>query len=59
MGNAHTRPDHPKPVIGLLGAPGSGKGTQCDKLVEEFGYTHISVGDLIRTEIKKVSERAR
>ena len=38
------------------GAPGSGKGTQCEKLVEEFGYTHISVGDLIRTEIKKVGE---
>ena len=37
-----------------LGAPGSGKGTQCEKLVEEFGYTHISVGDVIRREIKKV-----
>ena len=39
----------------VTGAPGSGKGTQCEKLVEEFGYTHISTGDLIRTEIKKVS----
>ena len=39
-----------------LGAPGSGKGTQCEKLVEEFGYTHISVGDVIRREIKKVRE---
>mgnify|MGYP000630851582 CR=1 FL=1 len=37
------------------GAPGSGKGTQCEKLVEEFGYTHISTGDLIRNEIKKGS----
>ena len=37
------------------GAPGSGKGTQCEKLVEEFGYMHISTGDLIRNEIKKVS----
>ena len=37
----------------ILGAPGSGKGTQCEKLVEEFGYTHISTGDLIRMEIKK------
>ena len=25
--------------------------------MEEFGYTHISVGDLIRTEIKKVSQK--
>ena len=39
----------------VTGAPGSGKGTQCEKLVEEFGYTHISTGDLIRNEIKKVS----
>ena len=38
----------------LVGGPGSGKGTQCAKLVEEFGYLHISVGDLMRDEIKKV-----
>lgn len=37
----------------VTGAPGSGKGTQCEKLVEEFGYTHISTGDLIRMEMKK------
>lgn len=39
-----------------LGGPASGKGTQCAKLVEEFGYTHISVGDLMRAEKDKVSE---
>jgi UMP-CMP kinase len=39
----------------VLGGPASGKGTQCQKLVEEFGYTHISTGDLIRAEIKRVS----
>ena len=39
----------------VTGAPGCGKGTQCEKLVEEFGYTHISTGDLIRSEINKVS----
>ena len=39
----------------VTGAPGCGKGTQCEKLVEEFGYTHISTGDLIRAEIQKVS----
>ena len=38
---------------GCLGAPGSGKGTQCEKLVEEFGYQHISTGDLMRIEAKK------
>jgi UMP-CMP kinase len=39
----------------VLGGPASGKGTQCAKLVEEFGYTHISVGDLMRNEISKVT----
>ena len=43
----------------ITGGPGSGKGTQCEKLVEEFGYTHISTGDLIRMEIKKVSIAGR
>jgi hypothetical protein len=38
----------------FLGGPASGKGTQCAKLVEEFGYTHISTGDLMRLEMKKV-----
>ena len=42
-----------------IGAPGCGKGTQCEKLVEEFGYTHISTGDLIRDEIAKVSGSIR
>ncbi|XP_009374506.2 UMP-CMP kinase [Pyrus x bretschneideri] len=35
----------------VLGGPGSGKGTQCAKIVEEFGFTHISAGDLLRREI--------
>ncbi|MBD66768.1 MAG: adenylate kinase [Halobacteriovoraceae bacterium] len=40
----------------LLGAPGSGKGTQSAKLVAEKGYTHISTGNLLRAEIAKESE---
>ncbi len=38
----------------MIGGPASGKGTQCAKLVEEFGYTHISTGDLMRAEKEKV-----
>ena len=38
-----------------LGGPASGKGTQCAKLVEEFGYKHISTGDLMRAEVELVS----
>lgn len=43
----------------VLGGPASGKGTQCEKLVEEFGYCHISTGDLFRDEVKKVRNRCR
>ncbi len=28
--------------------PGSGKGTQCEKMIEQYGFTHLSAGDLIR-----------
>lgn len=37
-------------VVFVLGPPGSGKGTQCQKVVERFGYEHLSAGDLLRKE---------
>jgi hypothetical protein len=41
----------PKPrVLFVLGGPGAGKGTQCGKLVKEFGFVHLSAGDLLRDE---------
>jgi adenylate kinase len=40
----------------ILGAPGSGKGTQSDLLQKEFGLTHISTGDVLRQEIKDETE---
>jgi len=39
-------------VIFVLGGPGAGKGTQCAKMVENFGYVHLSAGDLLRAERK-------
>jgi adenylate kinase len=36
--------------IVLLGAPGSGKGTQCKNIVEQYGLLHLSSGDILRKE---------
>ncbi|MDB5251784.1 MAG: adenylate kinase [Flaviaesturariibacter sp.] len=35
----------------LFGPPGSGKGTQSDKIVDKFGLVHLSTGNLLRQEI--------
>ncbi|XP_072983603.1 UMP-CMP kinase 3-like isoform X3 [Typha latifolia] len=43
-------------VIFVLGGPGSGKGTQCANIVQNFGFTHLSAGDLLRAEIRSGSE---
>ena len=37
-------------VVYVLGGPGAGKGTQCANLVRDYGFTHLSAGDLLRTE---------
>ncbi len=37
--------------IVLLGAPGSGKGTQAENIVKTYGVTHLSTGDLLRAEV--------
>ena len=39
-------------ILFVLGGPGAGKGTQCAKIVENFGYVHLSAGDLLRAERK-------
>jgi adenylate kinase len=37
----------------LFGPPGSGKGTQSDKLVAKYGLVHLSTGNLLREEISQ------
>jgi UMP-CMP kinase len=37
-------------VIFVLGGPGAGKGTQCANLVRDYGFAHLSAGDLLRAE---------
>tara|TARA_B100000929_G_scaffold174699_1_gene138279 strand:- start:91 stop:648 length:558 start_codon:yes stop_codon:yes gene_type:complete len=42
--------------IVLLGAPGSGKGTQSAKLVERYGVPQVSTGDLLRNAVAEQTE---
>merc|ERR1711936_1199247 len=44
------------PIVWVLGGPGCGKRTQCDKIVAKYGYTHLSSGDLPRAEVQSGSE---
>ena len=40
------------PKIIIAGAPGSGKGTQCEFIVSTYGVVHISTGDILREQVK-------
>lgn len=39
----------------VLGGPGTGKGTQCQRISQTFGFTHLSAGDLLRKEMSSNS----
>jgi adenylate kinase len=43
-------------IVILLGAPGSGKGTQSMRLASKFGFTHLATGDVFRSEIAQGTE---
>ena len=48
-----------KKIILIVGGPGSGKGTQCEKIVAKYGFTHLSSGDLLRAEVQSGSNRGK
>jgi adenylate kinase len=43
-------------IVILLGAPGSGKGTQSMRLADKYGFTHLATGDIFRAEISQGTE---
>jgi len=40
----------------LFGPPGAGKGTQSEKLIQQYQFVHLSTGDILRSEIKAGTE---
>ena len=45
--------------IVIFGAPGSGKGTQSDKIIENYKLFHISTGDVLRDNLRRGTELGR
>jgi adenylate kinase len=56
--NERELPDNQGEILVILGAPGSGKGTLSKELKKDYGFVHISTGDVIRNsedpELKKI-----
>ena len=46
-------------VVFVIGGPGSGKGTMCELAESQLGWTHLSVGELCRTEMESDSPNAK
>jgi UMP-CMP kinase family protein len=46
-------------AVFVIGGPGSGKGTQCERIIKDYGFKHLSVGDLLREEKKSGSALAK
>eukprot|EP00033_Pygsuia_biforma_P001661 GCRY01001863.1.p1 GENE.GCRY01001863.1~~GCRY01001863.1.p1 ORF type:complete len:191 (-),score=31.03 GCRY01001863.1:74-646(-) len=46
-------------VIFVLGGPGAGKGTQCERLIQDFSVQHLSAGELLRQAAQSETEQGR
>ncbi len=56
---ASAAPDTKAPKILIVGAPASGKGTQCKLIAAEYGVVHISTGDMLRAAVAEGTELGR
>eukprot|EP00435_Cladocopium_sp_Y103_P006401 s5384_g2.t1 len=45
-----------QPLLVIAGPPAAGKGTQCEKIKDKYGFVHISTGDILRENVKKGTE---
>ncbi|KAH8740320.1 UMP kinase [Cryptosporidium ryanae] len=55
----HDNMDERPLVIFCLGPPGSGKGTQCARIVEEYSFIHLSAGDCLREALENKDETSK
>ncbi|GBG58832.1 hypothetical protein CBR_g232 [Chara braunii] len=53
MAKAPRAEDEEVMTVVVLGGPGCGKGTQCEYMVHDFDFHHLSVGDLLRDEVQR------
>jgi len=51
--------DSKVPIIWVLGGPGCGKGTQCERIVAKYKFSHLSTGDLLRAEVASGSPKGK
>jgi adenylate kinase len=59
MPHATKQQNHPRPVVVLVGGPGSGKGTHGKALAEALGYQHLSSGAHFRDHIRRATPLGR
>ncbi|XP_013977405.1 adenylate kinase isoenzyme 1-like isoform X1 [Canis lupus baileyi] len=46
-------------IIFVMGGPGCGKGTQCKNMATKYGFRHVGLGQLLRQEARRSTQRGR
>merc|ERR1712154_130103 len=48
--------DQRAPLVVIAGPPAAGKGTQCEKIKAQYGFVHLSTGDILRENVRNETE---